>query len=79
MRVRRDLAVKDLPLNRSTHGPQTGFEEIATQPAFADTKYQSIALQGHSVTAVASQFSRKRLRTDTRPLTAIKLPSTGPN
>ena len=28
MRVRRDLAVKDLPLNRSTHGPQTGLEEV---------------------------------------------------
>jgi hypothetical protein len=28
MRVRRDLAVKDLPLNRSTHGPQTGLWEV---------------------------------------------------
>jgi len=27
--VRRDLAVKDLPLNRSTHGPQTGLWEVA--------------------------------------------------
>jgi hypothetical protein len=34
MRVRRDLAVKDLPLNRSTHGPQTGFTEIRSIAAF---------------------------------------------
>jgi hypothetical protein len=27
--VRRDLAVKDLPLNRSTHGPQTGFGSLS--------------------------------------------------
>ena len=37
MRVRRDLAIEDLPLSRSSHGPQTAFEEITTRPEFSST------------------------------------------
>ena len=36
MRVRRDLAIEDLPLSRSSHGPQTTFEETRAQAILAE-------------------------------------------
>ena len=48
--VRRDLAVKDLTLNRSTHGPQTGFEEI-TGESSNETSGQRQSLRSLVATA----------------------------